>query len=190
MGEGAAEMESRALPHHQLQWVLFKQTFEKYTDMLMEWEQSLGRVTNIIWDQSFKQISLAPLSQFPFPALPRVKKSHDFYASENTKIAAGFTTDFLSLTLHLSFYGLWVLFLIPAIKRVHVRWNRGACALPGAPAGALVPPGCARSGSFLLHIKIRSKCSGSWWPLAYRLTIYNSWSLIPRTYTLILAHSY
>lgn len=157
----------------------------------MEWEKSPSRVTNIIWDQSFKQNSLALLSQFPFPALPRVRKSPGYYASENTKIAARFTTDFLSLTLHLSFYGLWVLFLIPAKYRIHV-WRNARCLRSARPLpqALLSPPVWAESGSLLLHIKIRSKCSGSWWPVAYRLTIYNSWSLIPRTYTLILALSY
>lgn len=69
--------------------------------------------------------------------------------------------------------------------------NPFLCSAPAAPAAVAVrsPPVWAKNSSFLLHIKIRSKCKASYWLVVYRLTIYKSWSLIPTTYTTILARS-
>lgn len=182
MGEGVSEMKS--LPQHQLQWVLSKQTFEKYTEMLIEWEKSPRRVTNIIWDQSFKQNSLAPLS-FPFQRCLGIRVVAVFTDWKIPKYSR-FSITYPAPQL------LGALGVPPYSCRIAYPWlvKSPVPALSARPLPQIPPSVWAQNGSFLLHIKIRPKFSPSWWPVAYRLTIYNSWSLIPSTYTLILAHSY
>lgn len=107
---------------------------------------------------------ISPLNKIPLRlsfTFPFGRRRVAVFTDRNTKREAAFTTDFLSLTLHLSFYGLWVLFLIPAIQRIHLGGNARARAPPGRSRRC--PSVWAKGGSFLLHIKIRSKCSPSWW---------------------------
>lgn len=65
---------------------------------------------------------------------------------ENNKVTTRIRTDFLSLTLHLSFYGLWMFFFISTKYDIHVSCDNKQFRVlsPAAPAAAVVPS-CLRS---------------------------------------------
>ena len=142
-GRGCHQIKSRdLLPHPQLQWIPFKQTFWKSTQKCPESEKNpTVRVQTLSEISPLNKTPLRfSLSQFPFSVLSWVNKCFSVYTFENTKVTARIRTDFLSLTLHLSFYGLWMFFFISTIYRVHLSCNKQFLfPLPSSPAAVVVP---------------------------------------------------